>query len=369
MIPSTSLPKLGVCVKKGSVTPSVIAAMKTLGITRYRSDAPISEGELGYFQALAEAGLTACIDVNGWEGQPMVDTQLGFLRLLVEQFPGSIDFIEGPNEVNNNPQTWNGVTDPANGTDSAHTSAMAVMDYIVATVASDPVLGSIPVLNYTDCTPVAARKGAIANMHVYDNSTPNGPLDWWLDTDGLGKLQKANPGMTEYVVTETGTAQSNATTRETIIEQAVTTLGQMAASGLKAAYIFSLADQDGGSYGLFDGNWNIRPAGQALAGMVALLKDTGAAFTPKPLNLSVQDTTGTVQGLLVAMSDGSYRLFFWTWNPPAKPFTFHWSVDQAKAYDFRNVAGQASLLKWSKSAGQVCDWDDYAGGLIALELH
>ena len=368
MVPSSRLPKLGVCIRRGIDPSRVIPAMRLLGVTRYRSDAPLAARELGYFQALAEAGLTACIDVNGWQDQGMIDVQLGLIRDLVQRHPTSVDFIEGPNEVNNNPQTWNRQADAKTCDDRAHTAAGAVMDYIVEAVAGDAALRSIPVVCYTDCTPFAVRPGSIANLHVYDNATPNGPVDWWLAVDGLGKLQRANPGLSRFVVTETGTAQKDPELRALYVEQMLATLGQMAAQGCDAAYVYSLYDQDGDSYGLFDASWTPRPAAEAFARMRSFLHDPAGAGAASPLQLQVNAPDGAIQKLLVAMSDGSYRLCFWSWNPPLKPFDFTWSVTPTKVVTVQRLQTAAPRVRGLDAAGQLWGCEGYAGALIALEL-
>ena len=127
---TSALPKIGVCAHprdRGGDAAKVVAALRQVGITRVRSDCPwnAGDGTLAWCLALAKVGITLCLSVNEWAGQPNVNAALGLVRQIVKTYPGSVDAIEGANEVNNNPQSWAGSMDPRNGDMSQRSAARA----------------------------------------------------------------------------------------------------------------------------------------------------------------------------------------------------------------------------------------------------
>ncbi|MHB8283949.1 MAG: hypothetical protein ACYDD1_04665 [Caulobacteraceae bacterium] len=363
--------KIGFNVQKGGNVAKTLAALKALGSMRARCDAPISQGDYApYFPGMAAGGAKFCIGVNGWEGQAMVDTQLGFIRQLVTAYPGCVEYLAGPNEVNNNPQQWEigniVFTDTKDGNVSAHTAAMAVQDYIVATVAADPILMGIPVLNYTDETPPTARAGSIPDIHVYDNSTSNGPLGWWIDSDGLAKLQKTNPSMTRFAISETGTANSNPALFAAYVCQAIMSAYEI---GAEVAYLYAVNDYNGQTYGMFDGSWNAKPVVAAVSSLLSLLSDTGATaltFTPKVITPALTDPHNLVRQTLIAKSDGTFLWAWWYWNPQAA-VTLGYGMPQAGKWAMVfGGSAPVSMGAWSAKASDT--WKSYTGDLTVLHI-
>ena len=333
MIHTCDLPKIGVCVHPSFGLAQTLKGLSACGVTRVRMDCPwnATDGTLAYAKGLAKAGVTLDLIVNGWEGQAKVDAQLVYVRQLVAAFPGCVDAIEGPNEVNNDPQSWGAATDPKGGGQMAHrTAAPAVQSYLYAAVKADPALSGIPVIDYTDEHPT---KGAadVSNMHCY--ATDNRGVDWWITQDGLSKLRQA-AGARPFFVTETGNridAQGELQQAQYTC-QAVASLIQCGAAG---GYLYALFDDATGRYGLCDSNGTPRLAATYLRHLLSALADNGRAFTPKPLRVTLTPPAGNadsnMQSVIVAKSDGSYLLLFWMWHPPAKPVTVSAAIDGSHA--------------------------------------
>ena len=360
-------------VTGGGDAAKVVAALRQVGITRVRSDCPwnAGDGTLAWCLALAKVGITLCLSVNEWAGQPNVNAALGLVRQIVKTYPGSVDAIEGANEVNNNPQSWAGSMDPRNGDMSQRSAARAGQAYLYTAVKADPVLSGIPVVSYTDTVaPPVLGHADFANMHVYDNGT-NGPLDWWLGQDGLSKLRKANPAPMPFYVTEWGVrtdgghAQTEAMQAQ-IIVQGILTHAQM---GTSAHYLYELFDDDAGAYGLFRSDGTPKAAVPIVAGLISLLKDASPAANAvdvMPSGATIGSTPG-LQQLTLGKPDGSSLQVFWTWNPQAKPIDLYWSLDRAVKVDgidgrsFRKAWGS-----WSKTAGELEDWKRWNGAPFVL---
>ena len=368
-MPST-LPSVGVCAHpsdRGGDASKVLAALRQLGITRVRADCPwnASDGTLAWCMALAKGGITLCLSVNGWEGQGNVDAALGYVRQLLAAHPGSVGAIEGPNEVNNDPQTWAAHSDPRSGDMGQRSAAHAVQGYLYQAVKSDPMLKGVPVVSYTDITaPPVSGAADFANMHVYDNRT-NGPLDWWLSVDGLGKLEKADPGL-PWFVTEWGVrtdkGASEAVQARYILQGLLTHI-QM---GTSAHYLYELFDDGAGAYGLFKADGAPKASAAMVAGVVKLL--AGAAPAAGPTITFDKATTGDPSSVqhLALQTSGGVLVFFWTWNPPAKPFDLYWSLDHAVGITGLDIPGVKPWGSWSKRSGERQDWKGWDGSPFVL---
>ena len=360
--------RIGICAHPNVSADKTLAALAQIKVTRVRTDCPwnASDGSLAWCLALAKSGVTLCLSVNGWEGQPNVDAALGFVRQIVTAYPGSVDAIEGPNEVNNDPQTWAGHSDPRNGDMSQRSAAHAVQGYLDTAAKADAVLSGIPVVSYTDVVaPAVSGAADFANMHVYDNGT-NGPLDWWLSVDGLGKLQKANPG-TPWFVTEWG-VRSDGHNSEAIqaryILQGLLTHIQM---GTAAHYLYELFDDNAGPYGVFKSDGTPKAAAKMLAGAVPLLDAQAPYTTGHHITVDKATTnTGGLQFLAVPATYGAVQ-FAWMWNAPPKPVDLYWEVDRAlQVIDGFDLATGRDWGHWSKRASERQDWKAWDGSPINL---
>ena len=375
-----ALPKFGICAHPsdmgGDVT-KVIALLKRVGIMRVRTDCPWNNGSDGVYAwclALAKAGVTLTLSVNGWMGQGHIDDALGFARQLIAAVPGCIDNIEGANEVNNDPQTWGTETDPRSGDMTQRRAAGIGAAYLYKAVKADPVLQAIPVISYTDINAPAVEGIAdLVDVHVYDNGT-NGPLDWWIGVDALGKLRAADPdlafSLTEFGVRDdTGMTTTQALQARYIV-QALLTLMQ---KGATYASLYELCDDGAGPYGLFKADGTPKLSAAAVAGFLALTGGCGVAANAPTVTLDPSTTgdLGSVQQLMLAKPDGSFLQFMWTWNPPAKLFDLFWKLDHAVAVtglDNSTFSG-AAWGSWTKAAGELQDWKSWDGSPFVLELH
>ena len=322
------------------------------------------DGTFDYAVTLAKAGITLDLIVNGWEGQPKVDKQLGYVRQLLDAIPGCIDAIEGANEVNNNPQSWGGRTDPRGGGGMARrAAAQAAQSYLYAAVKSDPILKTVPVIDYTDERPIRGDAD-FSNIHCYDNSGKNSGVDWWIGVDGLNHLRQV-AGARPFYVTEMGNRFDRMSKEQhaNYTCSAVATLIQRGAAG---GYIYALFDDASGRYGLCSSDGTPRLAATYLKRLLSILKDTDEVRPPKRLDVAFSDMSPTnhgTQSVVVARADGSLVLLFWMWHPPASTLLLNWKISQVRTITEYHLDDDEAT---SHGRGDHCGAYSYASGVKVM---
>ena len=154
--------------------------------------------------ALADAGIK--FDFILHDGNVDIASDLNNLDAFERQHPGSIVGIEGPNEINDQTITYDGITD------TFAAGAQVTKDLWFA-VQSDPTLAGVPVYElsvsdgFTDIRSGEAELGNLSsdvtynNVHIYGSGGENlwsDAMPYWLPIE-----QASAPGV-PTVVTETG---------------------------------------------------------------------------------------------------------------------------------------------------------------------
>ena len=238
--------------------------------------------------------------------------------------PGSIKAIEGPNEVNIFPVTYNGGTSLAD--------AAQYQQAFYSAVRADSHLSNIPVYNlslgFLDTTQYAqvgnlSGSANYANSHAYLNDA-YGP-QWSLNI--ILPFAKLDAPSLPTVITETG-YNTDPNDHYSGVDQTVQakytldTLMDAYKDGVAATYIYELLDDysDPGNtnaqnhYGLFNSDGSPKLAATAIHNLTTILNDPGApsSFTPGTLNYSVSNLTATNSNqLLLQKSNGTFDLVIW----------------------------------------------------------
>ena len=120
-------------------TANVVGDLQYLGIHHHRSGIPNESA----FQTIANAGieLTVCLMAGGTFTTSDIGSMLAPIDQLNEAVPRSIAAIEGPNEINNFPLTYNGV--------GGIPGAEAIQKDIYSAVKADAHLAGVPVVYFT----------------------------------------------------------------------------------------------------------------------------------------------------------------------------------------------------------------------------
>ncbi len=296
---------------------NVIADLKYLGVTEVRDASlnPAFQGQADYGIAAA-AGIKFDFIVQG--GRSISDT-LSQLNTFVTAHPGSIAAIEGPNEINNAPFTYAGLSGAA--------AAVAYQDALYAAVRADPLLKNVPVFSFSlgaGATPDAGSYNEVA-LHPYPQNGTE-PLFW------LQNAMKADPAGSQPVITEFGYDSLPTwwmgVDPQTQAKETLNGLFDAMQLGVPQTFLYELLDaypdpnnQGGYHYGLFDINNNPKPVAVAIHNLTTILADTGAqanTFATSSLAYSVNSLPSTGSSTLLEKSNGTYDLVLWNeptiWN-------------------------------------------------------
>lgn len=95
--------------------------------------------------------------------------------------------------------------------------------------------------------------------------------------------------------------------------------------GVKRTYLYELLSVGGEDYGLLRKDGTVKPAFPALANLLNLLSDRGAAFEPSSLDYTLTGGNANVHHLLMQKRNGVFYLALWVesqgYNPNTKSYT------------------------------------------------
>jgi hypothetical protein len=311
---------------------NVIADLQYLGIDEvrdgisngYAGSAPISS-----FIAVAQAGIhfTFCLNATTTAG---LQASLALVDQVNAAVPGSVIAVEGPNEINNAPVTYNGV----GGLQGALDLQMALYGMVHA----DKNLPGVAVDYFTGYNAGSVAVGpdpaTTPGLADYDTQHPypnNGQApDLWVNrTQALGN---ETPATGPAVYTETGYSTNGGTTGDVNQDvQAKYTLDLLmddARSGIAHTDLYQLMDayqpgspQGDDGFGLFDPSNQPKEAATAIRDLTTILADPGATaatFTTTAIPYSVTDLPSTGNSMVIQKSDGASDIVVWNepeiWN-------------------------------------------------------
>ncbi len=309
---------------KYSNVGEVVKALDYLGLDTVRDHAPNSASDPNgqtHLGDAAEAGVQFV-----FSAQREVDPATVAQRLhdFVQAHPGSVVGIEGPNEVNNWPVSYHGL--------SGQAAAVAYQKDLSAAVNADPLLKNIPVLGFTGYTVASASDYTTIHTYAKDGDQPF----TWLSRESAVQ-RAADPGK-PLAITETGyhtslSADTNGgwegVSEATQAKLLLNTLMDGAALGSKNTFIYELldaySDPQGTNqekhFGLFHLDYSAKPAATAIHNLTEILADDGAtksSFSAGTLNYSIDGLPSSARSLLTEKSDGSYQIILWNepdiWN-------------------------------------------------------
>ena len=169
-------------------TGNVIADLSFLGINHVRDATlnPSNQGQ-GSYDSLAAAGIKFDLFFQG--NDPA--SSLALVNSFVARHPGAVSMIEGPNEVNNFPINYAGL--------SGNAAAVAYQGALYSAVKADGALNGVPVANLTSY-PDLTGTADYGNFHSYPK---NGVQPGVTLAQGAASQAAAEPGHPE-VMTEGG---------------------------------------------------------------------------------------------------------------------------------------------------------------------
>jgi len=307
--------------------------LEYLGVTHLRDAMGTSPAAQPVVDGLAAAGykfdflVSSALPQTGTTG---LQNYIASLQKFVASHPGSISAIEGLNEANHQPFSYNG--------SSSLTAAAQFQSALYQAVNANAALGSIPVYNlslaYNDpqgYSQLGNMSGSVdyANAHAYVSTS--------LTTGSsisatLSAVMAAAPGK-PVVITETGyTTQANTQylgVNETVQAKSIlNTLVDAYKAGVSATYLYELFDRDSSAgntnpeanFGLFNSDGSPKLAATAIHNLTTVLADDGkGGLQPTdPLNYTLSNMPATGNSMVLGKSNGAYELVVWAepklWN-------------------------------------------------------
>jgi len=261
---------------------TVIADLQYLGIDQVRDG--ISNGASGSapvssYISVAQAGVkfTFLISNNDHDNADIL-AQLTLFDQVEAAAPGSIIAIEGANEINNFPVTFDGSTGLA--------GALAMQAALFADVAADPALAGVAVDYFTGYDAGTIGLGPpspAAGLANYDTQHPY-PPDGEPPARAVSRAQ-ALPNAASATATAVYTETGYSTMQVNDYTQAVYTLDLLfdtAQQGISKTYLYQLLDayapgsrQGDSGFGLFDYTGAPKLAATALHDLTAIIGGAG----------------------------------------------------------------------------------------------
>ena len=292
-----------------------IEALKYVGIDNLRDSVPDRSlpGGGGFnFDKFAAAGFK--FDFVVAPKLPLAKT-VSSLENFAEAHPDSITAIEGPNEVNNWPVTYNGETGPK--------AAVAYQDDLYKAVKSSALLGKLPVYNLTSW-PELIGTFDVYNAHTYP---PKGEQPETYVQTIVEHLRELDHG-SAAAITEVGyyTLPGKGTwggvDEATQAKLSLNLILDAIDSGIEKIYLYQLLDaypdpsanEMEKHFGLFDVGYRPKPAASAIRTVITTVSTEGRetalrAGQSPALTLSPGDLK--VKSLLVTGDGTSSTLILW----------------------------------------------------------
>ena len=312
---------------------NVIADLQYLGISNVRdgiTDGQAGSAPLSSFVALAKAGIKFTIIGDGENATPdSVGSTLGLIDRLSTAVTGSVVAVEGANEVNNWPVSFQGQTGLA--------GAVALQQYLYSAVHSDPALTGVAVDYFTGYNagsvamgPDPSTTAGLADLdtqHPYPN-WGEAPAAWVATSQALGNEPTPGP----FVYTETGyttnATEAGGVSQNVQAKYLLDLYFDAAQDGASKTYVYQLMDayapgspQGDDGYGLFNPDETAKPAATAIHDLTTILVDNGLAsktFMPGTLNYSVSGLPSSGNSMALANSNGTFDIAVWNepqiWN-------------------------------------------------------
>lgn len=295
-----------------SDVPDVIADLQYLGIYNVRDG---DNGSFNNLVAMAQAGIKFdfLLAGGGSFGTSDLLGEFSVIDQLAQQVPGSVSAVEGANEINNFPITYNGV--------AGLMGAINLQENIYSITHSDPLLAGVPVYYFTGYDagnvgtgPNPATTPGLAdfdNQHPYpQNGTP--PAQWVARSQ---TLSNENPPIGPAVYNETGYSNSGTYGDNIGLQgQGAYTLDLLmddAQEGIARTYLYELMEE-GDGFGLFTSGNAPTPAATAIHNLTSILGNNGpVSCTVTPASYSVSGLPSDGNDMELIKSDGASDIVVW----------------------------------------------------------
>jgi hypothetical protein len=346
----------------------VLSALQYIGVDTIRNLVPDPNDTATWAieGQLAKAGIKFDFLIPG-NGAVDIATDIADLNAFEQAFPGSIASIEGPNEINGWPITYNGTTD-------TFAAGAQVTQALWTAVQSDPTLAAIPVYalsvsdGFTTIQPGETALGNLSpyvtdgNAHVYASGGLNlwtNDMPYWLP------IEQTSTSADPTVVTETGYLTNtqpgtDAVDATVAAKYNLNTLFDDALHGIAKTFFYELADSTTSpqSYGFYDTNWQPKEGAVALHNLTTILGGAGAGIPLGSLNYTLSGLPSTGNSLLLG-STSDFDIAVWNdvtiWNDttgaevaaPTNTVTVNLGESYANVSVFDPMVGTAAIATYA----------------------
>lgn len=305
--------------------------LKYLGVTHLRDAMATNPAAQPVIDGLAAAGYKFDFIVSSalpFQGSAGLQAYVTALDKFVASHPGSISAIEGLNEANSQPFTYNG--------SSSLSAAAQFQNALYQTVKADGALQSIPVYNLSLAYNDPQGYSQLGNMSAsvdYANAHAYVSTDLTAASSiaaTLSAVEAAAPGK-PVVITETGyTTQANTQylgVDETVQAKSIlNTLVDAYKDGVSSTYLYEMFDRNSSTsdtnpedkFGLFHSDGTPKLAATAIHNLTTILADdgTGGLQPTNPLNYTLSNMPTSGNSMVLGKSNGAYELVLWAEPKP-----------------------------------------------------
>jgi hypothetical protein len=319
--------------------PGVLSELQYLGVSRIRDDTPKS-WTLPNYESLAAAGIKLDLFVGYDPGEEMgnggIQSDLNMIANIEASTHGSIIGLEGLNEPNNFPNTWNGrPTDNWTTVEEVQQAEYGAVRSMSAFVGVPLLDASINSDSFPGTPPDMAFYSDLGNAHVYPY---NGGQPTLVMNTILAAQAQLVPGKAAWI-TEFGYSSSYEDPSNYGVSQDVQAknilngLLDAFKKGVPYTFIYELNNEttnpsltsleDG--FGLFSYTGVPTPAAVGLHNLTTILADAGSSaqtFIPNSLNYTITNLPNVGNSLLLEKSNGTFDIVVWNeavdWNYQTK---------------------------------------------------
>lgn len=294
-----------------------LSDLQYLGIHNTRNGAG---GPYATYLTLAQHGIKLDLGVIGGNtSNAIIDAEFAnTIDALNKAVPGSVNAVEGANEVNNFALTYNGQT--------GYAAALAAQQYIYAKVHADPLLQGTAVYYFTGWgagsaiygdIPTGPNPATTPGLADYDNNHPypsGGSAPAQAVSRGVNYFNE-NPATGPGVYTEAGYSDAggfgSTLTQTGVAKYMLDLLMDDAKNNIFRTYLYELMD-GGDGFGLFDPSNNPKPVATAIHNLTTILTDTGTVpATATAASFSVSNLPATGQDMALLKSNGATDIVVW----------------------------------------------------------
>lgn len=309
---------------------AVLNDLDYLGIRHVRdgiSDGARGSAPIETYIAMAFHGIrwTFLVAAGGEQSETSLKATLSLIETVARAVPRSVSAVEGTNEINNAPVTWNGSGRATN--QAKLDAAVAMQKALYAMVHASSVLTGVPVAMFTGADaggiPAQPDPGStpgladLTTQHPYPNKGE--PPAYWVDP------RQALPGASGPIIyTETGYSTNGGTSgavdADVQARYGLDLLCDTAQFGIVRTSLYQLLDaypagspQGNDGFGLFDQSGAPKPLATAIHNLTTILADTDSSISSAsvPLPFGVQGMPASGKTLALRRSDGATDLIVW----------------------------------------------------------